>query len=454
MRFAVRDLCAAFIGACLVVFPASQAAADTWLAPVHVVSMADGSVAEDRALRIAGGRIAAIVPASEAEPAEDDTVLDGGGAYAIPGLAEMHAHVPGQGDGEQRARDVLGLYLANGITTARGMLGEPWHLELRAMLADGRWTGPRLITSGPSFNGRTVTSPEQAAERVREQVAAGYDFLKLHPGLEADEYQAIVAAAREAGIPFAGHVSEAVGLDATLRARQDTIDHLDGYAQAMVPAEARLHGQAADFFGVNLAPDLDAGLADQLAFSTALAGVWNAPTQSLLEQAAGETPVKELLDRPEMAYVSAGLAARWVGAIMGLRNMAAAEDRVRFIEARRALILALHDAKAGLLLGSDAPQIMNVPGFSVHRELAYLVDAGLTPLEALRTGTVDVARFFGEADRGLLAPGYAADLVLLAANPVEDIAATRDIRGVMRAGQWHSRNDLDALLADIRTRPL
>jgi imidazolonepropionase-like amidohydrolase len=381
-------------------------------------------------------------------------VIDGQGAYAMPGLAEMHAHVPGADDGEQRAKDVLALYLANGITTARGMLGEPWHLEVRALLADGRWPGPRLVTSGPSFNGRTVTSPAQAAGRVREQVEAGYDFLKLHPGLEADEYEAIVEAAREAGIPFAGHVSEAVGLDAALRARQDSIDHLDGYAQAMVPEDTRLHGESPQFFGVNLAPDIDAGRADALAYATALAGVWNVPTQSLLEHAAGDTPVKALLDRPEMAYVSSGLATRWSAAVMSLRNMAAAGDRVKFLAARRALIRALHEAQAGLLLGSDAPQIMNVPGFSIHHELAFLVEAGLTPLEALRTGTVEVARFFGETDRGLVAEGHVADMVLLGANPVQTIGATRDIRGVMRAGRWHSRADLDALLADIRKRPL
>lgn len=452
MGFAPRRIRAALIAIALAV-PAA-AAADTWLLPVHVVSMQDGSVAEARALRIVDGRIAAVVPAAEADPAGTDTVIDGDGAYVIPGLAEMHAHVPGGDDGEQRAQDVLALYLANGITTARGMLGEPWHLEVRAMLANGRWTGPRLITSGPSFNGRTVTSPEQAAERVREQAAAGYDFLKLHPGLEADEYEAIVAAAREAGLPFAGHVSEAVGLDAALRARQDTIDHLDGYAQAMVPTDSPLHGQGADFFGINLAPAMNAAVADQLAYSTALAGVWNVPTQSLLEHAAGDAPVKSLLDRPEMVYVSTGLATRWAGAVISLRNLAPAEDRARFLEARRALIASLHEAQAGLLLGSDAPQIMNVPGFSVHHELAFLVDAGLTPLEALRTGTVDVARFLGETDRGEVAAGHLADLVLLAANPAEDIAATAGVRGVMRAGRWYSRAELDALLADIRTRPL
>lgn len=443
-----------FVPLLLLALAASPASAGTWvLDNVNVIDLRAGAVREGRAVVIEDGRIRRIGPAGvTAEGAEH--IIDGRDGWLVPGLAEMHAHVPSRGSGEQRARDVLTLFLANGVTTIRGMLGEPWHLELRELLASGEWEGPRLITSGPSFNGRTVTSPEQAAQRVREQAAAGYDFLKIHPGLSREEFRSLAATASKVGIPIAGHVSFETGLEAALAAGQDSIDHLDSYAEAMLPADSELTGVAPQWFGLNLAPGLDVDRAVPLAQATARAGVWNVPTQSLLETTAGALGVEALEARPGMNFVSGDLFARWRRSVEDIRAGSTDADRRRFLDARRALIRELQRAGAGLLLGSDAPQIMNVPGFSVHQELAYLVAAGLTPLEALQTGTLNVARYFGFEDQGLVEPGFVADLVLLERNPLEDIAATTAIAGVIRSGRWHGRGKLDALLAEIEKRGL
>ncbi len=134
------------------------------------------------------------------------------------------------------------------------------------------------------------------------------------------------------------------------------------------------------------------------------------------------------------------------------REQSSEEQRVAFNTARRALIRELQQAGAGLLLGSDAPQIMNVPGFSVHQELQYLVNAGLTPLQALQTGTINVARFFGAPDQGEVAGNHVADFILLKDNPLLDIGATRSILGVMRAGKWYDRGQLDRILQDVAER--
>jgi imidazolonepropionase-like amidohydrolase len=437
---------------CILVWPGTLIAGTgvQVIKPVNVISMTDGQVTPNRAVVIKDGRILQIAAAEDLTTPEDATLIDGNHGWLIPGLAEMHAHIPSERAGEQQARDVLGLFLANGVTTARGMLGESWHLQLRTLLANRDWTGPRLVTSGPSFNGNTVSSPQQAASRAREQAAAGYDFLKLHPGLTADEFTALAEAAKSVPIPFAGHVSVDVGLDAALRQGQASIDHLDGYAQQMVPDSSPLYGTAPGFFGLNLADGLDPSRAHELAWSTTWAGVWNVPTQSLMEHIAGDTPLATLMARPAMQYVSENLAQRWRQSVENRREAVPPALRQKFLLARRALIAALQDANAGLLLGSDAPQIMNVPGFSVHEELVFLVDAGLTPLQALQTGTLNVARFFGDTDRGELKPGYVADLVLLAANPLEDITASTQILGVMRGGDWYNRVALDRLLAEIR----
>lgn len=431
---------------------ASGLAENTVIGPVHVVSMADGSVSSAQAVIIQNGIIQKITRIDSS--GDRRNLIDGKNGYLIPGLAEMHAHIPSLESGEQRARDVLALYLANGITTARGMLGEPWHLQLREVLAKGDWPGPRLVTSGPSFNGRSVSSPEQAAAMVREQAAAGYDFLKLHPGLKPEEFRALSDEAGKVGIPFAGHVSFEVGLEVALSMGQATIDHLDGYAEAMVPANSELNGVAPQWFGVNLAASIDPELAPELARSTARAGVWNVPTQSLLENLTGGRSLDELMNLSGMDLVSARQKDRWKEAVNQMRQQISPENRRRFIEARRVLIRALLEADAGLLLGSDAPQIMNVPGFSIHEELRYLVMSGLTPLQALQSGTLNVARFFGEQQRGDVRVGFAADLVLLERNPLEDINHSSSIIGVMKSGQWFGRETLDAMLADIRKRGL
>lgn len=423
------------------------------IGPVNVISMHDGSSRPQQALVVEGDRIIAVVNAP-GPVVEGATLIDGQGAFVIPGLAEMHAHIPSLSRGEQPVRDVLALFLAHGITTVRGMLGEPWHLELRELLEQQAWPGPRLVTSGPSFNGNSVSSPAQAAKRVREQHAAGYDFLKLHPGLEPDEFRAIAATARELAIPFAGHVSFAVGLDAALATRQDTIDHLDGYAEQLVPPGAALHGLAPEWFGLNLAAAFDRGRIDALAQATAAAGVWNVPTQSLFETTAGEMSIEELLARPGMQYLGESLRGRWVQAVESFQQGASAEQRQAFLSARRALISALNHAGAPLLLGSDAPQIMNVPGISTHQELAYLVRAGLTPLQALQSGTTRVAQFLQRPDQGEVGTGMRADFILLQADPRHDILATRSILGVMRSGTWYDRNQLDRMLQDVEQRGL
>jgi imidazolonepropionase-like amidohydrolase len=423
------------------------------IAPVNVVSMQDGSIRGRQAIVVDDGTITAIRDAGDLGD-EAGANIDGQNAWVIPGLSEMHAHIPPQIRGEQYAQDVLTLFLANGISTVRGMLGEPWHLELREWLAAGRWTGPRLVTSGPSFNGNSVSSPGQAARRAREQQAAGYDFLKLHPGLEAEEFQAIADTANEIGIPFGGHVSFAVGLDTALASGQATIDHLDGYAEQLLPLGSPLHGVAPEWFGLNLAAGFDTARIPALAGSTALAGVWNVPTQSLFETTAGPLSVAELLARPGMEYIGPELRERWSAAVSRLQSAAGEQDRAAFLAARRALILALSEAGAGLLLGSDAPQIMNVPGFSTHQELEYLVQSGLTPLQALQSGTIAVARFFREPARGDVAPGMTADLILLRSNPLENISATQQIQGVLRDGVWYDRAALDRMLQEVAARGL
>lgn len=434
---------------------AANSGRDTFIfRDVQIIDVDKGRVVPHQYLQVEGQRIVAVgaMPDTDHQWPEAARIVDAQGWFVMPGLYEMHAHIPPQQAGAEKAQDTLRLYLANGITTSRGMLGEPAHLRLRAALASGEMLGPRLITSGPSFNGRSVESAKGAEAMVQAQTEAGYDFLKLHPGLGPLEYDALVRAARKHDIPFAGHVSVDVGIARTLKAGQATIDHLDGYAQELVPADSPLRMRDPGFFGIAIANAMTADRITALAEATAKARVWNVPTQSLMENILGSRSVESMMQRPEMHYVDAATKSQWKRSVESLRAEYSEADRLHFLQLRRILLAALQDADAGLLLGSDAPQIMNVPGFSIHEELAFMVQAGLSEQQALAMGTVNPAQFLAEQhQRGALHPGYVADLVFLSANPLVDIDNTRRIEGVFHQGQWHDRVTLDAWLDDIRS---
>jgi len=420
-------------------------AADVLFSNGKLITFTDrGTVASD--LRVVDQRILAI--GTDLDPGPETTVIDLEGGYLLPGLAEMHAHVPSPAQSTQYRDDVLFLWVANGVTTARGMLGHPEHLTLRQALAAHEVLGPRLLTSGPSFNGSSVADPSAARDMVRRQAAAGYDFLKIHPGLTVAEYDAVANEAGRLGIPFAGHVPVAVGLERAIAAGQATLDHLDGGLRALADTAAADDGS---LFGVGLADQADLAQLDAIIERLRAAGVGVVPTETLLENFAAASRVEALLDRPEAVYLPPALKASYRDALSGRR--ADAETVGRALDTRKRIIAALHAAGIPVLLGSDSPQIFNVPGFSIHRELEAMVAAGLTPLEALATGTTAPARFFGrERDFGALAPGLAADLVWLRADPTVAIGNTRSIRGVMVRGRWLDRAALDAGLEDIRRR--
>ncbi len=421
-------------------------AAPTAFFNVNVIAMTDDRVIEAQTVIVDEGRITVIGDVDTVPVPKDALVVDGTDRYLMPGLAEMHAHVPDVGS--QNLDRVFTLFVANGVTTIRGMLGRPSHLVLRQELLDGGQFGPRLITSGPSLNGNSVSGPADAVRKVRSQHAAGYDFLKIHPGLTASEFNAIAEAANELGMPFAGHVPASVGVPGALDAGMATIDHLDGYIAALMPTDTDRSGGYGGFFDVLLADQVDPDSIHGIVMQTAAAGTWNVPTQSLVEQLINESSVSELGNRPDMRYMPRATVRQWIAAKENQLNERGFTPEIgaRAIQIRRQIIVALHEAGAGLLLGSDAPQIFNVPGFSVHHELGFLVAAGLTPFEALSTGTTAPAKFLG-TNTGTVETGKDADLVLLDASPLVDISNSRRVHGVMVRGVWHSFNDLEQRLS-------
>lgn len=450
MKKAILLLLALVVYAC---GPSREKASSTaiLIKNVHVVDVIGGTVLEDQLILVDSGRILAI--AAEIPGAQHYSItIDGQGSYALPGLTEMHAHIPSPPTPEKRIEETLFLYLAGGVTTIRGMLGHPYHLDLRQQVGRGEVPGPRIFTSSPSLNGNTVRSPEEAAHKVRQYAAAGYDFLKIHPGIQREVFDSLAATARQEGIPFAGHVPVDVGIRRALESGYATIDHVDGYLEGLVPESAGVRPEDNGFFGFNFTPLADTSRIGDLMAMTRKHKVWVVPTQSLFERWFAPTNADSLLSQPEMKYMPRATLENW----KRVKNQYMedpswdAQQWKTFDAIRMELIRRLSTEGYGLLLGSDAPQLFNVPGFSLQHEIAGMERAGLSPIEILRMGTIYPARFFGQEDAwGSLDVGKEADILLLATNPLENPGALNTLEGVMARGMWFSREDLDERLQEI-----
>ena len=264
---------------------------------------------------------------------------------------------------------------------------------------------------------------------------------------------AVVAGAELHQMSFAGHVPAEVGLDRALEAGQLSIEHLDGYLQAMAADDADLSGVRDTLVGLPFTPYVDPAKMPGVARATRNAGVWNSPTLSMAENFVG--PYDESQPPPGLDYMPPEMVATWIGIATGFQKSLAETPAVgpQFLSYRKQLIKALHDAGAGLVLGSDAIQVFNVPGFSVHEELRLLVEAGLSPAEALTTGTVNPAVYFGREELfGRITAGLEADLVLVSDNPMENLDTLREPLGVMLRGRWLAGSELRAGLARIKER--
>ena len=173
---------------------------------VHVLTMETDRILENQTVVIENGLIQWIGPDNESSYPDNSTVVEGN-YYVMPGLAEMHAHIPSSNQGREAMENTLVLYLTQGLTTIRGMLGDPAHLELRDQAENSDFLSPRILTSGPSFNGNSASDPETSRQMVRDQAEAGYDLMKLHPGIILESFNALAEEANKQGIEFSGHIS-------------------------------------------------------------------------------------------------------------------------------------------------------------------------------------------------------------------------------------------------------
>jgi hypothetical protein len=344
------------------------------------------------------------------------------------------------------------------------MLGAPNQIPLREQLKRGEILGPTMYVSAPSLNGNSAPNPDSAAKLVRAHKAAGYDFLKIHPGLSLETYDAMARTSKEVDISWAGHVPAAVGLRHALASGQSGVDHLDGMLEATLPNDIfeRTRGTApvplADIVN-NVDPARFAAVAAEIK----AANSWQVPTilvwENLFSQA--ETP-EQMGAREELKYVSAQARANYItqkGNLMqGQRNNGVTPElAAKYTDLRRRALKALVDADAPLLMGTDSPQLFMVPGFALHRELAIIASLGVSPFRLYESGSKNVARYVADKLKqdgrfGTVAVGNRADLVLLDANPLQTVENLKRRAGVMVRGRWVSSQEIDRGLAQLAAK--
>lgn len=373
-------------------------------------------------------------------------VIDGRNRYLIPGLADMHVHINHEND--------LLLFIRHGVTTVQNMwgyeafkfrmLGFPDQLKLEHQIESKQILGPRIVTAGPILEGapkahpfmQEVESKINGIQAVNAQHNKGYDFVKVYDNLSRDVYDAIIAAALSNGIAVKGHVPKTVGIDGVLASGQVSISHLTGY----------IDPDAAEY----LVPETTL---DDYAKKTKAAGVWNCPTVVLWQKRVPLSRYDEMARHPGMRHLS-WMQRRFlkpsIKAMQADITYEGDDYNQRMAKMNYKVIRALHRAGAKLLAGTDAGNPFVFPGWSLHEELRYFVLAGLTPYQALQTATVYPAHHLGRANQaGIVAVGRQADLVLLEANPLVDIANTEKIAGVVVRSRWYSIDDLEAMVGSI-----
>jgi imidazolonepropionase-like amidohydrolase len=435
---------------------------------VTIINPGTASVAHDRTIVITDARITSVSAGDGSQLPKNSQVIAGRGQYLLPGLWDMHVH-SAFGDWFPGGRDViLPLFIANGVTGVRDMGGDIAPLfEWRKQIAAGALVGPRMIVSGPMLDGYLsdgkslrfpssvpVTSPASAVAAVDSLKAQGVDFIKVQSVISHDAYLAAAAAAHQQGLPIVGHVPDKVRIEEVVAAGQKSIEHLMGIFEGCSTEEDKfIRGEGNLKL---LLTTYSQPRCDTVMHLLAQSQVWQVPT---LAWQRGGTFLDQFdwkhqpLDKYVPAYWRDVTWRRFSDEMMPDLLHDSLALRQEYFARNLRMVGALHHAGVPFLAGTDAaPGIYIIPGFSLHDELANFVEAGFTPMEALQTATSNPAKFLGMGNTlGSIEPGKIADLVLLSANPLEDIHNTRKISVVIANGRLFDRARLDHMLAQVET---
>jgi len=456
---------------------------------VAIVNLEAGVVEPDMTVVIRDGRIEAIARRGLIQLSRNVRVINAKGKYLMPGLWDMHLHLAIRPEAELSPQVILPLLVAHGVVGTRDMGSDFARIQaMRKEIAGEKIPGPAILSPGPFVDGPQpadatvvpVANAAEARQAARALKARGVDFIKAQAGLSREAFLALADEARRAGIPIAGHVPEAVSAREVSDAGQKSIEHvspaLPGDAGILLAVSSREDELRKELLFLRAA-EAEPGSsrkelrAHQRALQVALLDSYSPEKAATLFRRMAENKTyvvptliwsqsyrppdaTKLGDGVPLEFVPAAMRERWLARRAAYQEVVTEEDSAlnrRMAEKSLQLVQAMHRARVPLLAGTDSLDAFVLPGLSLHQELELLVQAGLPPLEALRTATLNAARFLGrEKEMGSVEKGMLGDVVLLDANPLIDIRNTRRIAGLVLRGQYYSRRDLDEMLEGVR----
>lgn len=381
---------------------------------VNIITMSNDSILLEHSVLVKNRKIVDIGIFEEMDIPKDAQIINGKDQYLIPGLCDMHVHF---NDDDDRL-----LYVANGVTFVRNMLGDPYHLKVRKKINRGCLIGPEIYTTSPLIDGLNpywpmgsivIDDKEKVFDLISQMKRDGYDAIKVYTKLSADVYNEIIRVAGKFEIPVVGHVPKSIGIRNVLGSGQISIEHLDGY--------------------INCLSD------KKIISETVKSGIWNCPTLMLYKKYESIYFLKE--NPPdELKYVNPGTVKDW-------KNLyQTSGELVKYME----LLHILVQNNANIVAGTDVGNPYIIAGFGLQEELSIMQDAGLSPYQVLSSATKNCAEMLGYESRlGTIELKKDADLVLLNNNPLEDINNTKSIAGVMTKGIWYPQDELNAMLVKV-----
>ena len=453
---------------------AQQPQADILIRHATIVDVAGGKAVGAQAVAVNGDRIIEIGPdATLARRYSAKRTIDASGKFVMPGLWDMHVHFGGGTELVDENKDLLPIYVAYGVTSVRDAAADISDsvLAWRQLVAEGKLLGPTIYTSGPKLEGYKplwkgtieVGTPAEVDAALDRLQAMKVDFVKITDNtLKPEIFEYAVKAAKARGLKTSAHTPFALTIEQAARDGLSSVEHLDYLIKAGSPQEATIgadyvagklsYGEASDRFVDTFDPAYARAMYGRLA----KLGLYVTPTLNM-------SRILAYLDRedhrsdPALALIGPGLRKTYEWRVERAAKATPEQIAARHKEYELSVkvLPMLRDAGIPILAGTDAGYLnsFNYPGQGLHDELQRYVEAGLTPREALASSVVNGPKFLGHSNEyGALAKGKIADILLLDSNPLEDISATRQIRGVVLKGQWHDRAALDALLVQARRK--
>jgi len=462
----MKKLCFAVVAALLCALPqwaqsAEGAGVNLVFAHVTVIDTATGALHPDTFVIVTGDRIEQVGTKHHVRVPKNGKIIDSTGKYMIPGLWDMHIHAFFD-DRAESGRDItLPLFIANGITGVRDMGSnlDPV-LQTRKDIEEKRLLGPHMIVSGPMLDGPkstyksaiAIATPEDGRRAVDMLKSRGVDFIKIQSYVPRDAYFAIVDECKKQNIVFVGHVPDSIRGSEASNVGQKSMEHLIGIFESSSTVEDELltgpksPGRFLDTYDATR----EAAIIQLLAKNH----TWQCPTL-YWERGQWLVDVIDPNKDPDVKYAPITWREKtWPKATKSIIKEMDTDPlpvREKFVQHELDIVKKLNQAGVPFLAGTDSPAGVDVlPGFSLHLELQRFIAAGFTPLQALQTATINPAKFLDrQNDFGTVAAGKIADLVLLDANPLDDIRNTQKIAGVVAGGRYFSRANLDRILSDV-----